>query len=610
MHMRKLTTKTRAVAVGAASLTALIGFGTTAPVTSADVYSSYTFALAPEGSMPTGPRFFEGFSNTVNVAGSETAEYALEQVGALYNNAGIFGCNQNGDKRTCNVSTPPSYGSGVLEPGTAILPSTDIYDNFDHDVINNAQAVGSAAGVADLCATPTSQLPHTPSPIPATWPYYTYPVPSSTEGADGIPIDLVRASASISDLSNHGVATCTGLAQQGIASDAVVGLTFSPLNNAGNPGLPDGTAVEDPAYNVQVASDTPLFNIDFSNTGGSGTTGGPQDTAWRVFCAPATNPLSITTWDQLYAAEGIPQDDWPTPDQAIDLWGTKTNSGTGATWYTFSGCGTGNGNIKSDHLITENDAQQLSQYSAQLNSETVALNTTGCNATTSPACTGGTSPVIPAASSTLWPSGDATINCGDGTGDTGLGTSGYTSTAEKCVAQAVADSIFFMSYGYTASHPYTASVTIPTASAGSQPDYFTGTNYEVEGYATTIAGKTVNGQLLGQPGAGLLGDPRSSNTAAVPTGRDLYLDYLTSNVRASAAAFVNWVCDEGDQIEPKGVDETTGVPYDTEITQDIGAWGYGRLSCDGGTGAYGAAGATYTSPITAPVIDPGPFNNE
>ena len=64
----------------------------TAPVANADVYTSYTLQVAAEGT-PVAPRFFEGFSNTINVAGSETAEYALEEVGRLYNNAGIFGCN-------------------------------------------------------------------------------------------------------------------------------------------------------------------------------------------------------------------------------------------------------------------------------------------------------------------------------------------------------------------------------------------------------------------------------------------------------------------------------------------------------------------------------------
>ncbi len=46
-------------------------------VANADVYTSYTLQVAAEGTRPVAPRFFEGFGNTINVAGSETAEYAL-----------------------------------------------------------------------------------------------------------------------------------------------------------------------------------------------------------------------------------------------------------------------------------------------------------------------------------------------------------------------------------------------------------------------------------------------------------------------------------------------------------------------------------------------------
>ncbi len=298
MRMRKPTNRARALVAAGAVLGTMVGAGVAAPVASADVYSSYTLQLADEGATPVAPRFFEGFSNTVNVAGSETAEYALEQVGALYNNAGIFGCNQNGDKRTCNV------GGNAQAPiiAAAVLPSTDTYDNFDHDIVNNAQAVGSAAGVTELCSTPTTQLPPTiPFTPPSTWPYYTYPVVSSTEGANGIPIDLVRASASEADLSNHGVTVCSDLGQQGVAADAVVGLSFSPA--------PSGVTVTDPAKSVL---------IDFDNTGGAESA---TDTAWRVFCAPATDSLSITTWDQLAAVEGFTG---PSPDQPLVLWGRRT----------------------------------------------------------------------------------------------------------------------------------------------------------------------------------------------------------------------------------------------------------------------------------------------
>ncbi|HUB70655.1 MAG TPA: hypothetical protein VL984_09545, partial [Acidimicrobiales bacterium] len=320
----------------------------------------------------------------------------------------------------------------------------------------------------------------------------------------------------------------------------------------------------------------------------------------------------------------------PSPDQPIVLWGTKNNSGTGATFYDFAGCGTTNGRILSDHTITENNAQQLSEYAADNPSGTIYLNTTGCpsNGTDAAGESCGADGTT-GASSTTFPGGTATTDdCGgNGTSSTGLGTSSYTTTNEACVDQEVADSIFFMSYGYYASHPFTASVTIPTSAVGSSPGYLdqgfvtsgTAFNYEVVGTATTIAKDTVSGPYLGLPGTGgVAGDPRATNAIAVQTGRDLWMDYLNDHVRASAAALINWVCDYDDYVAPKALDQTTGLPYDQEITNDITAWGWGRLSCDGGSGAFGVSGSTYTAPITgtagsgngAPIIDPGPPNNE
>ena len=303
MPNRKFSNRARAVIAAGAMLSGLIGTAAVAPAANAALsFPSFTLSVAAEGTQPTAPRFYEGFSNTINIAGSETAEYALEPIGALYNNAGIFGCNQNSDKRTCNTSSP-------------VLPSTDVYDNYDHDIVSNAQAVGSAAGVTQLCTAGSSGLePSQPSPIPAAWPYYTYPTPGANEGADGIPIDLVRASASEADLGNHGVTVCSDLQQQAVAADAVIGLDFTPQGSTAGQ-LPDGTSVE------EVAPSTP---IDFSNTGGPGSA---TDTAYRVFCDPATDPLAITTWDQLYAAEGIANP--PSPDQPIVLWGRRTTRAPG-----------------------------------------------------------------------------------------------------------------------------------------------------------------------------------------------------------------------------------------------------------------------------------------
>ncbi|HUC12937.1 MAG TPA: hypothetical protein VMS00_00660, partial [Acidimicrobiales bacterium] len=342
MPTRRLSNRARALTACGAALSTLFGFAATAPLANASAslqFPAYTFSLATPGTNPTGPRYFEGFSNTINVAGSETAEYALEQVGALYNNAGIFGCAQSSDpaRRTCNPGSS-SYSANV-----------DIYDNFDHNVVDQAQAVGSAAGYQALCATDAAgNAPTQPASLPSAPPYYTYPVVAATEGADGIPIDLVRASASISQLQVHDASNppCADLEEQAIANDAVVGLTFFPSSTD-----PDGTGIEV----VAPSSGGGPKAIDLSNTGGVGTA---TDTAWRVFCdgtaASASDPLAITTWDQLYEAEGLAGA--PNPDQPIVLWGTKNNSGTGAAFYDFAGCGTTTGRIlANNHLITENN---------------------------------------------------------------------------------------------------------------------------------------------------------------------------------------------------------------------------------------------------------------
>jgi hypothetical protein len=350
--------------------------------------------------------------------------------------------------------------------------------------------------------------------------------------------------------------------------------------------------------------------LNFSNSGGAGSY---TDIAWRVWCDVPTDPLSITTWDQLAAALGDPDipgtsTPWtgPSPDQPLVLWGPKNNSGTGATWYTFAGCTSANptGIVPTNNLITENDAQQLSQYAAQDSSETITLNTAGCP--TSTTCGPDGTPAAPTSTVTE-------DNCGgNGTLSTGLGTTSYTAANEACVAQEVADSLFFISYGYYTSHTYTAAVTIPaqgTASIGGQNPRYQRRNWP--------AGQ--RRLLQWRPG-----DPRATNVNAVATGRDLWLDYLTvSNtplgcttgasgcetygVRASAAAFVNWVCDAGEEVAPKGVDLTTGQPIDNEITTSLGSWGFLRLNCDS---EPGSTSTSYGSTITSAIIDPGPPNAE
>ena len=82
MPNRKFSNRARAVIAAGAMLSGLIGTAAVAPAANAALsFPSFTLSVAAEGTQPTAPRFYEGFSNTINIAGSETAEYALEPIG-------------------------------------------------------------------------------------------------------------------------------------------------------------------------------------------------------------------------------------------------------------------------------------------------------------------------------------------------------------------------------------------------------------------------------------------------------------------------------------------------------------------------------------------------
>jgi hypothetical protein len=61
-----------------------------------------------------------------------------------------------------------------------------------------------------------------------------------------------------------------------------------------------------------------------------------------------------------------------------------------------------------------------------------------------------------------------------------------------------------------------------------------------------------------------------------PTARVLWNVYKSDGVRASVGGFLNWICDDNSLI-PKGIDRSTGVNFDTEISSIIGSFGFIRL---------------------------------
>ena len=324
MPNRKFSNRVRAVVVSGAMLSGLIGTAFVAPAANADVYSSYNLKIAAPGTQPVAPpNFSKGFSvHRSNVAGSETAEYALEGVGNLYNNAGIFGCSQNSDKRTCSGVG----GAGPFNASAAYTANSDIYDNFDHDVVQQRRRRSVRPQVCSTCARhPPRRIPTSSASLTAGnggvypyWPYYTYPTPVSPQR--GAPRHPDRPGAGLGvnrrpSEPRHIRHRLFGPRPAGCRlRDAVIGLSFSPHGT---------TAWCTAAGRHHSARCCP-------------TRARLHQHRWRRFgdghCVEGVlrhlrPPLQISTWDQLYALEGLSGG----PDHPINHWsfgGEEQSSGT------------------------------------------------------------------------------------------------------------------------------------------------------------------------------------------------------------------------------------------------------------------------------------------
>jgi hypothetical protein len=114
----------------------------------------------------------------------------------------------------------------------------------------------------------------------------------------------------------------------------------------------------------------------------------------------------------------------------------------------------------------------------------------------------------------------------------------------------VATSLYIESNGVFNTNPYAAASTI------------NGTSY---------SGNKVNENETATTTGNLLGNK-------YPTARTLFNIYRTDTIRASAGGFLNWVCDSNVNFS-KGLDNSTGKNFDTELTTAISAtFGFPRLN--------------------------------
>ncbi len=114
----------------------------------------------------------------------------------------------------------------------------------------------------------------------------------------------------------------------------------------------------------------------------------------------------------------------------------------------------------------------------------------------------------------------------------------------------MATTLYIESNGVYNTNPYAAASTINGIS-------YTGLKVGENGFSTTT------GNLL---------------TNHYPTARTLFNIYSSDTVRASTGGFLNWVCD-GNTNFSKGLDNSTGLNFDAELTTAIGAtFGFPRLT--------------------------------
>jgi hypothetical protein len=549
----------RAVAVGSVAVTAALTIG--AGVASA----------APSdpvgGANPVAPHFYNGNVEAIRGSGSDTTFFLMQRVSDLFTGAGLYGC-------TLNADTGANYNTSDPAPSTANeqffcqvtdnVATTDVNDNWDRtEVAQGTDDVGSGAGQGQLCGS-------IDTPLPVDFARSSKPA-GSIAGCNMVETGYAKDGVPIIDYpvnpSTFGTSTSS-------AYSSINGGVVGPVANGWLPGDPTGGPF----------SGTKLTNIANNDNGG-----GINSTAYRLWCA--TNNGSsvtnqITDWGQLTnigpnllidnvstssgsASVSISSGNFPSTVVAGDaVKGTGIPSGT----TVVSGAGTGT-------LTLSNSA--------------TATGTPNLSFTTASKLAAGQGlpvgiPVrlmgVNGASGT-----EATFQLYAESGVSGQGcASNMNANADTDPNPATAPS---PNTGHIALENNSDQIDQFAASDFPSPDFVdqaieaaTTLYIESNGVFNTnpyAATTTING--AGFSGFKLSENGQSTTTPALlnniyPTARTLFNIYNSSTVRASTGGFLNWICD-GNSDFTKGLDNSTGLNFDTELSTLIGTtFGFPRLT--------------------------------
>jgi hypothetical protein len=572
MHKQKLRRHmARAAVIGFAGLSASLVVG--AGVASA------TPADPPGGAIPVAPHFYNGNVEGIRDTGSDTTFFMMQKIGDLYTGAGLYGCTLNGSagQTLYNTLDPVSASANFsfFCLSGANVSTTDVNDNWDRsEVTEGVDSVGSGAGQNQLCGSAVASSP--------------------------LPVDFARSS------KPEGTA-CSTLAQTGYAKDGVPVVDY-PLVN---PDVQDGVATTAPYSGINggivgpvslgwLPGDSPSGPYTGTKLASVDNTGTQLSVAYRLWCA--TDSTRITDWGQL---SNLGPNLLVTGVSTTN--GSKTISVAGS-FPSSVGVGdaiTGTGIPSGTTLSTESGG------TATLSNAATATGTINARITTASTLSVGNGAPIGVPVRLIG------VNTASGTeatfasyAESGVASGGCTSNMNTNDAS---DPNPVTATGANAT-PHVAlennSDQLNQFAVGDFPGDFASQAIEVSttlyiesngvfnsdpySAATTINGVSYSGAKLKENNSSATAATELSN--AFPTARTLFNIYRTDTVRASTAGFINWICD-GNTNFSKGLDNSTGVNFDTELSNNIGTvFGFPRLTDT-------TAAATTTTPadgIAAP----------
>ena len=536
------------------------------------VASASTPADPPGGAAPVAPHFYNGNVEAIRGAGSDTTVFVMQKISDLYTGAGLYGCTLNtGSGVTLYNSNDPTSTSANAESyceSGQNQSTTDVNDNWDRtEVTEGIDDIGSSAGQSQLCGALDSPLAvdFARSAKPAGTACST--LAEAGFGKDGIPVIDYPVDPNV-----YGTSTTSPYS-------SINGGVVGPVASGWLPGDPTagpytGTAVGD------------IDNTD--NGGGAGST------AYRLWCAtgaagnPVTGTSEIIDWGQLtnlgpnlLVYNASISGTSVTISNTVDGVFPSTVASGDAVTGTGIPSGTKVNSVSGNSLTLSN--------SGPTTTENLRITTSGTLATGQGLPIGvpirimgiNTAAGIESTFSLFANSGGGTTSGGcasnmntNAASDPNPVTKTGTNATPHIALQNNSDQVDEFAVGDFPSPDYVdqaieAATTLLVESNG----VF---NTDPYAAAVTIDGTNYSGNKLTENGFSTTTPNLLQNH--YPTAITLFNVYRTDTVRASTAGFLNWICDSNTNFA-KGLDNTSGLNFDSELTTVIGSvYGFPRLT--------------------------------